>query len=431
MIAQLPLPFAGPALAAPPSGAGQTEGKDDDSDFNGWMDSADRPAEASGGDPLSMLPQISALVFQPLTQPSPDAPNLGDDAVLVSSDTDAPLQDPKLTALSEILAAPPPDAGTNVADLSAEMASILATPALTTEQISRRQPAASVASATQRNMLQKIEKSLLDAASGPQAIDPVARADMAAESEAKVKTAPGNQAANAAAAAGGASVNDGLALAAAAVVSGQNPQPASARASATTPHWSRLDAKLAVAPPGADVAVPQLITTEPQTATLGAQAFDIGQMSQSQPSPQPAETSIGRMLATPTSANLHSQLLIHAPTALQKQVEVLLSPQELGHVKFQIRHSGDSVSIFLSAERPETMDMLRRNGEDLLREFRQAGFAGASLDFGQWGQQQQPQQQQPPPTFSLPEDFSLTPQIARPAPSAPSLGDAPGLNLRL
>lgn len=430
MIAQPPLPFAGPALAAPPSGVNHSKGKDDESDFSGWMDLADNPAEAPAGDPLSMLSQISAPAFQPLTPPLPEAQTLGEEVGLVSSDIEPALPEPSLTELSEMSVVPPHDARTGIADQSTEMASILAIQALTAEQISRPLPTTSAVGALQATALQNNEKYLMDTSSDPLAVDPVAWTVPASDSEAKAKTAPGNQATNAAPAMAGIGVDDVLALAAAAVVSGQNPQTTSARASATTPHWSRLDAKLVVTPQGADVAVPQLIATEPQTATLKAHVFDIGHISQNQPSPQPADTSIGRTLATPTSASLHSQLLIHVPTALQKQVEVLLSPQELGHVKFQIRHSGDTVSIFLSAERPETLDMLRRNGEDLLREFRQAGFAGASLDFGQWSQQQQPQQQ-PPPAFSLPEDFSLTPQIARPAPPALSLGDAPGLNLRL
>lgn len=128
--------------------------------------------------------------------------------------------------------------------------------------------------------------------------------------------------------------------------------------------------------------------------------------------------------------NLHIQLLHHASAAIDRQVEVLLTPEELGSVKFQIRHHGDTVSILLSAERGDTMDMLRRHGDELMREFRQAGFSGATLDFGRWGQHSQ-SQQQAPAGFVPGEEFAVLPPIQRPDPPAPAAGDALGLNLRL
>ncbi len=145
----------------------------------------------------------------------------------------------------------------------------------------------------------------------------------------------------------------------------------------------------------------------------------------SDPAPNPTRSA----LVAP--ANLHSQLLHQAPAAIERQVEVLLSPEELGRVKFQIRHHGDTVTVMLSAERPETMDMLRRHGSDLMREFREAGFSGASLDFGRWGQQSHPQQHSAA-SFALSEDFVPADPIVRPTPTAPpQQSDTHGLNIRL
>ena len=223
-----------------------------------------------------------------------------------------------------------------------------------------------------------------------------------------------------------------VALAAKVVVPVQKPQAATARSTAPTPHWSRIDTKTEAASPAVEPAtlpVPQATPVDQAVLAQAGQSDDIRAIPPRPPNlPQSDVPPMHRPAAMP--ANLHSQLLTHVPSALQKQVEVLLAPEELGHVKFQIRHIGDSVSVFLSAERPETMDMLRRNGEDLLREFRQAGFSGASLDFGQWGQQQKPSQQ-PPAAFALPDEFSLAPPIARPAPTLVSAGQAQGLNIRL
>lgn len=149
------------------------------------------------------------------------------------------------------------------------------------------------------------------------------------------------------------------------------------------------------------------------------------------PPPRPTERAAEpqRQHLTPPP-NLHSQLLAHASTAIDRQVEVLLTPEDLGSVRFQIRHHGETVSILLSAERGDTMDMLRRHGDELMREFRQAGFSGATLDFGRWGQQQQ-SQQQAPANFALADDFATLPLLPRPSLAAQTTGDVRGLNLRL
>ncbi len=87
----------------------------------------------------------------------------------------------------------------------------------------------------------------------------------------------------------------------------------------------------------------------------------------------------------PTAAQLSAQLLPLAQSAQSGPVELVLSPAELGQLRFEIQHRGDQVQIVLSAERPETLDLLRRNSEQLLADLRNAGFAGASLAFGGWG----------------------------------------------
>ena len=67
-------------------------------------------------------------------------------------------------------------------------------------------------------------------------------------------------------------------------------------------------------------------------------------------------------------------------------VELALSPEELGRLTISIRHDGDFVRVTVIADRPETLDLMRRHGGDLLADLRQAGFSGASLNFGQGGQ---------------------------------------------
>ena len=79
---------------------------------------------------------------------------------------------------------------------------------------------------------------------------------------------------------------------------------------------------------------------------------------------------------------------IPAASAGTDRVELTLSPEELGRVQMEFRADGDEMRVFLTAERPETLDLLRRHADQLAAELRQAGYSGASLSFGAWGQPQ-------------------------------------------
>lgn len=443
MIQQFSLPFAGPALATPLAGAAQSKGKTADTDFIGWMDmaAADIP-EPTAEEALLLMTPIAGLVVQPpSTPPAPPQPETIEAAPAVLAEAaqalpspEPDLQPPVAEGLSmaagglDDVAAAPPTRATLPAQAAAS-APRAPTQELVSAEKSMIAPPEPAPAQTLTN------PSPLAAAGEPPA--PPKEALAAVNLGAKAKTRLESLTPNTAAAAVLPVPDEMIALAAAQTAASQSfvaqrPQTASARVSGPTPDWSRMASMTAVSAPQSDVAAGALTETllpEPQLSADQAESPAIGALSQNSPGPTQVETS-SRLAAAPPATALHSQLLSHAPSALQRQVEILLSPEELGHVRFQIRHSGDSVLIFLSAERPETMDMLRRNGDDLLREFRQAGFSGASLDFGQWGQQGQ-RQQHLAAAFGQPEDFSLTPQIARPAPQAPAPGQAQGLNLRL
>lgn len=68
------------------------------------------------------------------------------------------------------------------------------------------------------------------------------------------------------------------------------------------------------------------------------------------------------------------------------QTELVLSPEELGRVQFSIRNVDGQLSVIISAERPETMILMRRNADLLTAELAQSGMGGAALDFGGGGQ---------------------------------------------
>lgn len=129
-------------------------------------------------------------------------------------------------------------------------------------------------------------------------------------------------------------------------------------------------------------------------------------------------------------SDLSSQLIQHLPAARSEAVEVLLNPAELGKVRFEIQHSHDTIRIVLTAERAETMEMLRRHSDQLLQEFRQSGFTGTSLSFGQWGHQQK--QDRTTQSYASFESGSVDPSAQNfPVIPPPVYVEGQGLNLRL
>src|SRR6056297_1599890 len=67
------------------------------------------------------------------------------------------------------------------------------------------------------------------------------------------------------------------------------------------------------------------------------------------------------------------------------QLEVSLSPEELGRVKLTITPHDAGLAIAIQAERPETLELMRRHIDVLVRELADEGFASLSFDFGQGG----------------------------------------------
>lgn len=150
------------------------------------------------------------------------------------------------------------------------------------------------------------------------------------------------------------------------------------------------------------------------------------------PTPTPILSAPQLGAGQPSAASLSAQLLPFAQQALSGPVELVLSPAELGELRFEIHQRGDQVQIVLTAERPETVDLLRRNGEQLVQDFKNAGFSGASLSFGQWGSGQHRAQTTVPDTSMLDEPSQLlAPPLVPFTPPRVLHDSARSLNLRL
>ena len=65
-----------------------------------------------------------------------------------------------------------------------------------------------------------------------------------------------------------------------------------------------------------------------------------------------------------------------------RPVELSLDPAELGRVRLTLAVSDAGVSVSIVAERPETLDLMRRNADALAAEYRALGYADVTLSFG-------------------------------------------------
>lgn len=126
-------------------------------------------------------------------------------------------------------------------------------------------------------------------------------------------------------------------------------------------------------------------------ATAAASALAIGE---AEPAPQRAERLSAAGPAIPAApANAAQAPVVAAQLALAVlkrgepgAVELRLDPPELGKVRLELRFdSADQVSITVHAERPETLDLLRRGADALDRDLRDAGLSLADLDFASSG----------------------------------------------
>lgn len=62
-------------------------------------------------------------------------------------------------------------------------------------------------------------------------------------------------------------------------------------------------------------------------------------------------------------------------------VTLKLSPAELGTLRFEVVQREHGLHLHLSVDQPAALDLLRRQGDQLLAELRQSGFPGATLSF--------------------------------------------------
>ncbi len=112
------------------------------------------------------------------------------------------------------------------------------------------------------------------------------------------------------------------------------------------------------------------------------------------------------------------------------QVDLTLNPAELGRVRLSMAPGEAGLVVSIHADRPETLDLMRRHSEQLMQEFRQAGFERVELSFGGTGSGQT-RDQMPDQAELLEPDLSEEDRPIAVQAAAQELLLSDGLNLRL
>jgi hypothetical protein len=113
-----------------------------------------------------------------------------------------------------------------------------------------------------------------------------------------------------------------------------------------------------------------------------------------------------------------------------RPVEVTLSPEELGRVRMSLSTHDGALTMSVLADRPETLDLLRRNIDQLAQDFRDLGFHDLSFSFGDRPGPHSPEHiRDEAGGEDDPDGLAASPTRARPMRAAPAADG--GLDLRL
>jgi hypothetical protein len=79
---------------------------------------------------------------------------------------------------------------------------------------------------------------------------------------------------------------------------------------------------------------------------------------------------------------IHARLAELARHHAGQTIEIALSPEELGRVRMSFSTHDGGLAMTIQADRPETLDLMRRHIESLAEDFRDLGFQDLSFAFG-------------------------------------------------
>lgn len=103
----------------------------------------------------------------------------------------------------------------------------------------------------------------------------------------------------------------------------------------------------------------------------------------------PAPTTLAQTLARPETPGMIGRQMVEILQRFpDRPVELSLNPEELGRVRLSISAAESGITVHVLAERPETLDLMRRHIDQLAREFQALGYDSINFAFNE-GQSEQ------------------------------------------
>ncbi|MEE4188854.1 MAG: flagellar hook-length control protein FliK [Roseobacter sp.] len=125
------------------------------------------------------------------------------------------------------------------------------------------------------------------------------------------------------------------------------------------------------------------------TTSLVLEDFDLAESIEQRATTQSGSTSLNQVLQRAETPAMIARQMAEALQRLpDRPVEISLNPKELGRVRMNISAAEAGITVNVIAERPETLDLMRRNIEQLAREFEMIGYSDINFAFSEGETQQ-------------------------------------------
>ncbi len=125
-----------------------------------------------------------------------------------------------------------------------------------------------------------------------------------------------------------------------------------------------------------------------------------------------------------TARHVAQQLVANVTQHPGKVTEIALNPEELGRVRLAMTSVDAAITLNILAERPETIDLLRRHIDVLAQEFRDLGYDNINFSFGADSQADR-ENEQSAPSAQVDVVETMEPGMQ------PAMSPVSGLDLRL
>lgn len=95
----------------------------------------------------------------------------------------------------------------------------------------------------------------------------------------------------------------------------------------------------------------------------------------------PARAAVSADAGPQVARQIAAQISTAAAGGADRSIDVMLNPTELGRVRITLGPGDGGLIVNISADRPETLDMMRRHVDVLGQEFRDLGYGGTDFTF--------------------------------------------------